>query len=126
MFASEHRLDMHGAKLRSSATGSRDAAIRPLPEEVAVRIKSSAIITSLENVVVELFKNALDAGSRRIDITVDFGRGACTVEDDGWGISPAEFLGTGGLGKPFRTLSLCTDCGFADALRRHFEEPSDN
>ncbi|KAI4141879.1 MAG: hypothetical protein L6R39_005154 [Caloplaca ligustica] len=94
---------MHGAKLRSSATGSRDAAIRPLPEEVAVRIKSSAIITSLENVVVELFKNALDAGSRRIDITVDFGRGACTVEDDGWGISPAEFLGTGGLGKPFHT-----------------------
>lgn len=80
---------------------SRYPAIRPLPEEVATQIKSSSTLSSLEHVVVGLFKNALDAGSRRIDISVGFRRGACTVEDDGLGISPEEFLDTGGLGKAF-------------------------
>ncbi|KAL8688201.1 MAG: hypothetical protein Q9218_005831, partial [Villophora microphyllina] len=79
------------------------ASIRPLPDDVAAQIKSSTTVPSLENVVVELSKNALDAGCRRIDIVVDFSRGACTVEDDGLGISPEEFLDTGGLGKAFHT-----------------------
>ncbi|KAL8987258.1 MAG: hypothetical protein Q9177_003514 [Variospora cf. flavescens] len=80
-----------------------NAAIQRLPEEVAAQIKSSATLTSLEDVIVGLLKNSLDAGSRRIDISVDFSRGACTVEDDGCGISPEEFLETGGLGKAFHT-----------------------
>lgn len=84
-----------------------NAAIQRLPEEVAAQIKSSATLTSLEDVIVGLLKNSLDAGSRRIDISVDFSRGACTVEDDGCGITPEEFLETGGLGKAFRTLGLC-------------------
>ncbi|KAI4245028.1 MAG: hypothetical protein LQ352_006644, partial [Teloschistes flavicans] len=80
-------------------------AIRPLPDDVAAQIKSSTAIPSLENVVIELCKNSLDAGSRRIDIAVNFGRGACTVEDDGLGISPREFLDHGGLGKAFRMIT---------------------
>lgn len=83
---------------------SSTTAIRPLPEDVAAQIKSSTAIPSLENAVIELFKNSLDAGSRRIDIAVDFARGACAVEDDGLGISPGEFLDSGGLGKAFRMI----------------------
>ncbi|KAL8996410.1 MAG: hypothetical protein Q9169_004058 [Polycauliona sp. 2 TL-2023] len=80
------------------------AIIRPLPDDVAAQIKSSTTISSLEHVVIELFKNSLDAFSHRIDINIDFSRGSCTVEDDGLGIKPAEFLDTGGLGKAYPTL----------------------
>ena len=91
----------------------KTSAIRPLPDKVAAQIKSSTIITTLEYVTLELFKNALDAGARRIDVDVDWGRGACTVEDDGWGINPDEFREEGGLGKLFRMLVPST----------HFTDP---
>lgn len=74
-------------------------SIRRLPEEVVAQIKSSTAIVSLIGVVVELLKNSIDAKATRIDVTVDFARGGCTVEDDGMGIPPAEFSADGGLGK---------------------------
>ncbi|KAI4172239.1 MAG: hypothetical protein LQ343_003674 [Gyalolechia ehrenbergii] len=77
--------------------------IQPLPQEVAAQIKSSRTISSLEHVTIGLVQNSMDAGATRIDVSVDFARGACTVEDDGWGISPEEFLDDGGLGKAYRT-----------------------
>lgn len=80
------------------------SAIRPLPDDVAAQIKSSATISSLEHVIIGLFRNSLDASSRRIDIDLDFGRGVCTVEDDGLGIKPGDFLDNGGLGKAYRIL----------------------
>ena len=80
------------------------AAIRPLPNDVASQIKSSVTISSLEHVIIELFKNSLDASSHKIEVSVDFSRGACTLEDDGFGIKPEEFLDTGGLGKAYRML----------------------
>ncbi|KAI4182772.1 MAG: hypothetical protein LQ346_006492 [Caloplaca aetnensis] len=84
----------------------KDESIRRLPDDVVTQIKSSTIITSLEYVVIELVKNALDAGSHRIDVSVDFGRGACTVEDDGFGICSGDFLENGGLGMAFRLSPL--------------------
>ncbi|KAL8934697.1 MAG: hypothetical protein Q9211_005091 [Gyalolechia sp. 1 TL-2023] len=77
--------------------------IQPLPQEVAAQIKSSTTISSLEHVTIGLVQNALDAGATKIDVNLDFARGACTVEDDGWGINPVEFLDNGGLGKAYRT-----------------------
>lgn len=74
-------------------------SILPLPDDVVAQIKSSTAIVSLIGVVVELLKNSLDAKATRIDVTVDFARGGCTVEDDGTGIPPAEFDENGGLGK---------------------------
>jgi DNA mismatch repair protein MLH3 len=74
-------------------------AILPLPAEVVAQIKSSAAITSLNGVILGLLSNSLDAGAVRVDIGVDFRRGGCTIEDDGAGISPAEFREDGGLGK---------------------------
>lgn len=77
-------------------------SIQPLPPEVIAQIKSSVTITSLNEVVFELIKNSLDAGSTKIDITVDYSRGGCAVEDNGLGIHPSEFKENGGLGKLYR------------------------
>ena len=79
------------------------AEIGSLPDHVAAQIKSSVTITSLNEVVLGLVKNSLDAASTRIDIEVDFGRGSCLVEDDGGGIAPSDFTEAGGLGKLYHT-----------------------
>ena len=77
-------------------------SIQPLPEDVIAQIKSSTTITSLNGVIFELLKNSLDAGSTKVDISVDYNRGGCVVEDDGLGILPSEFWENGGLGKLHR------------------------
>ncbi|KAI9851313.1 MAG: DNA mismatch repair protein [Vezdaea acicularis] len=81
-------------------------AILPLPQEVVAQIKSSTTITSLPMVIQELIRNALDADASSINISVDFKRGGCTVEDDGSGIHPGEFQEAGGLGKLHYTSKL--------------------
>ena len=78
-----------------------DGRISRLPADVAAQIKSSTSISSLESVVLNLVENALDAQARKIHISLDFARGACTVEDDGHGIPVQEFMEDGGLGKPY-------------------------
>ncbi|KAF6813544.1 vacuolar membrane protein [Colletotrichum sojae] len=78
-------------------------SIKPLPEDVVRRIRSSAAIVSLNGVVCGLVKNSFDAGATRINVTVDYSRGNCTIEDDGQGILPLEFRDAGGLGKLYHT-----------------------
>ncbi|TQN70843.1 Vacuolar protein sorting-associated protein 11-like protein, partial [Colletotrichum shisoi] len=78
-------------------------SIKPLPEDVIRRIRSSATVTSLNGVVCALVKNALDARATRLNIAVDYSRGNCIVEDDGLGILPLEFREPGGLGKQHHT-----------------------
>lgn len=78
-------------------------AIQKLPEDDIAQIKSSTTITSLNGVVCGLVKNSLDAGATKITILVDYGRGNCSVEDNGSGILPAEFGPSGGLGKLYYT-----------------------
>lgn len=73
--------------------------ILPLPQDVAAQLRSSTAISNLQQVVLGLLENALDAGAGKVQIGVDFRRGTCTVEDDGDGISPNEFSEHGGLGK---------------------------
>ena len=74
-------------------------SIQRLPGDVAVQIKSSTTVTSLNGTVLGLLRNALDADAQNVSITVDSTRGGCSVEDDGLGISPYEFAAEGGLGK---------------------------
>lgn len=81
---------------------SSEAGIRPLPSDVAAKIKSSTSITHLHGVIIELVKNALDANAHTVCVSVDFKRGSCVVEDDGEGIRAAEFESSGGLGKAHR------------------------
>ncbi|OKL59053.1 hypothetical protein UA08_05749 [Talaromyces atroroseus] len=74
-----------------------DAPILPLPPEVAKKVQSSVRITNLNEVVVELIKNALDADAGSLNITIDYRRGGCIVEDDGYGLPAAEFQAGSGL-----------------------------
>ena len=78
------------------------AEIQPLPPDVAAQIESSTAITSLSDVIFGLLQNAFDAQAKRITLNIDFGRASCSVEDDGCGISPADFGEDGGLGKSYR------------------------
>ncbi|KAH4196183.1 hypothetical protein HBI06_173950 [Parastagonospora nodorum] len=79
------------------------SCILPLPDDVVAQIKSSTAIVSLTDVVLELLKNSLDARATKVEASVDFARGACTVEDDGRGIPPLEFTEDGGLGRRYCT-----------------------
>lgn len=74
-------------------------SIRQLPDSVIAQIKSSTAITSLNGVVCGLFRNSLDSGATRVNVSIDYIRGNCSIEDDGLGILPAEFQPSGGLGK---------------------------
>ncbi|KAK1727742.1 hypothetical protein CaCOL14_001495 [Colletotrichum acutatum] len=87
-------------------------SIKPLPEDVTRRIRSSATVTSLNGVACALVKNSLDAEATRVNVIIDYSRGNCTVEDDGLGILPVEFRENGGLVKQHHTsrLSPETDC----------------
>ena len=76
--------------------------IRPLPDVVVSQIKSSSVITSLNTVILGLLRNSLDSGATRVEISSNFERGNCSVEDDGRGIHPCEFTVDGGLGKMYR------------------------
>ncbi|KAM7219203.1 hypothetical protein V8F06_005372 [Rhypophila decipiens] len=78
-------------------------SIQPLPGDVVAQIKSSIIITSLNGVVSGLLQNSLDARASRINVSVDYARGNCSVEDDGLGILPASFHESGGLGQLYHT-----------------------
>ncbi|WPG98544.1 Hypothetical protein R9X50_00133600 [Acrodontium crateriforme] len=77
--------------------------IAPLPEDAVSQLHSSKHITSLEGVVIALLENSLDSGASKVEVTVNFRRGACTVEDNGFGIPTTEFGEDGGLGKPYHT-----------------------
>ncbi|KAH6662098.1 hypothetical protein B0J14DRAFT_310145 [Halenospora varia] len=83
-------------------------SIQPLPPDVIAQIKSSTTITSLNGVICELLKNSLDAGSSKIEVSVDYSRGGCVVEDNGLGIPPSEFREVGGLGKLYHSSKLKT------------------
>lgn len=74
-------------------------SIQPLPGDVVAQIKSSTAVTSLNGAVCGLLQNSLDASASRINISVDYSRGNCSVEDDGDGIAPESFREDGGLGK---------------------------
>ena len=89
-------------------------SIQQLPPDVIAQIKSSTTITSLNGVVTELVKNSLDARASKIDISIDYGRGSCVVEDNGLGIPPSEFKVEGGLGKLYRKLVAFNDLNTTD------------
>ncbi|KAK2748754.1 DNA mismatch repair protein [Myotisia sp. PD_48] len=80
--------------------------IRALPPQDIGRIRSSATITGLNGVILELLKNSLDSHASIIMIKVDFRKGSCMVEDDGYGVPPVEFHKNGGLGKLYHTSKL--------------------
>jgi DNA mismatch repair protein MLH3 len=58
-----------------------------LPGQTRSKLRSSTILTSLPQLVVELVQNSLDASASLIEIGVDMGNWSIWVRDNGVGIA---------------------------------------
>lgn len=73
--------------------------IFPLGAHARTRIASSSRVASLNQVVLELIQNSINADAGRIRVDLSYVNGSCTILDDGIGIPSQEFAPDGKLVK---------------------------
>lgn len=75
--------------------------IHLLDHETQAKIRSSSQIANLNQIIVELVSNAIDAGASRIKVDLSYTHGFCSVLDNGVGIASQEFRSDGGLAQAY-------------------------
>ena len=84
--------------------------IEKLSLSTRTKLRSTQILTSLAQIVSELFQNSLDAGATDIEVGLNCEEWTCWVTDDGHGISRdgLSLLSTARYGQEIVAHNFCT------------------